>query len=70
MREEVPNTCESAHSLDEQRLSMVLELYCRNAGRKREGSGEAKEKERVRERRGEDKEKGERREDKERGERG
>ena len=34
MREEVPNTCESEHSLDEQRLSMVLELSCRKAGGK------------------------------------
>jgi hypothetical protein len=37
MREGVPNTSESEHSLDEQRLSMVLEIYCRKAGRKKEG---------------------------------
>ena len=36
MREEVPNTDESEHSFDEQRLSMVLEIYYRKAGRKRE----------------------------------
>ena len=45
MRTEVPNTCESVCSLDEQRLSMVLELYYRNAGGKREGrEGERKRK--------------------------
>ena len=30
----------SAADLDEQRLSMVLELYCRKAGGKREGRRE------------------------------
>jgi hypothetical protein len=30
----------SAADLDEQRLSIVLELYCRKAGRKREGRKE------------------------------
>jgi hypothetical protein len=29
--------CSSTAGLDEQRQSMVLELYCRKAGRKREG---------------------------------
>ena len=29
--------CSSMAGLDEQRQSMVLELYCRKAGRKREG---------------------------------
>ena len=29
------HACESERSLDEQRLSMVLELYCRKAGRKK-----------------------------------
>jgi hypothetical protein len=38
----------SAADLDEQTLSMVLELYCRKAGRKRE---EERERERERERR-------------------
>jgi hypothetical protein len=47
MREEVPNTDKSERSLDEQRLSMVLELYYRKAGRKREGR---KERETERER--------------------
>ena len=37
----------STADLDEQRLAMVLELYCRKAGRKREGR---KERERERER--------------------
>ena len=37
MREEVPNTDESEQNLDEQRISMVLELYYRKAGRKRDG---------------------------------
>ena len=37
MRKEVTNTDESERSLDEQRLSMVLGLYYRKAGRKREG---------------------------------
>jgi hypothetical protein len=32
--------------LDEQRLSMVLELYCRKAGKKREGQRERKKRER------------------------
>ena len=51
MREEVPNTDQSEHSLDEQRLSMVLELYYRKAGRKREGRKEREtERERQRER--------------------
>jgi hypothetical protein len=52
VREEVPNAEESEHSLDEQRLSMVLELYYRKAGRKREGrkrEGEGGGKERERE---------------------
>ena len=40
MREGVPNTSKSAVDLDEQRLSMVLELYYRKAGRKREGRRE------------------------------
>ena len=40
MREEVPNTGESECSLDEQRLSMVLELYWRKAGGRREGKRE------------------------------
>jgi hypothetical protein len=74
---EFRNTDESELSLDEQRLSMVLELYYREAGRKREG-GQAREKERRRgeerrgeerrgeERRGEER-RGERKEDKERG---
>ena len=51
--------------LDEQRQSMVLELYCRKAGRKREGR---KERERDREKglerkrlRGREKRRGERR---------
>ena len=39
-RDEVPNTDKSECSLDEQRLSMVLELYYRNAGGKREGRKE------------------------------
>ena len=30
----------STADLDEQRLAMVLELYCRKAGRKREGRRE------------------------------
>ena len=30
----------STEDLDEQRLAMVLELYCRKAGRKREGRKE------------------------------
>ena len=39
----------SVSDLDVQRLSMVLEIYYRKAGRKREGiGGEAREKERVR----------------------
>jgi hypothetical protein len=29
--------CSSMAGLDEQRQSMILELYCRKAGRKREG---------------------------------
>ena len=37
----------STADLDEQRLAMVLELYCRKAGRKREGR---RERERQRER--------------------
>ena len=41
---EVPNTDESEHSLDEQRLSMVLELYYRKAGGKREGKREREKK--------------------------
>ena len=61
------HTGESEHSLDEQRLSMVLELYYRKAGgrekaeereRERERErGKAREKERIRgrERRGEEK---------------
>jgi hypothetical protein len=38
MREEIPNSTVMSldDSLDEQRLSMVLERYCRNAGGKRE----------------------------------
>jgi hypothetical protein len=58
IREEVPNTDESTVHLDEQRLSMVLELYYRNAGRKREGREGGKgrlERKRVRDRRGEEK---------------
>jgi hypothetical protein len=53
---EVPTVARvSAADLDKQRLSMVLELYCRKAGRKREG----RERERKREReRGEREEKG------------
>ena len=39
----------STADLDEQRLAMVLELYCRKAGRKREGRRE-RERERQRER--------------------
>jgi hypothetical protein len=34
---ESPSHCSSMAGLDEQRQSMVLELYCRKAGRKREG---------------------------------
>ena len=45
--------------LDEQRLSMVLELYYREAGGKREGERE-RERVRGREERREDKEKGKR----------
>ena len=37
----------STADLDEQRLSMVLELYCRKAGRKREGRRE-RQRERAR----------------------
>ena len=55
----------NAVSLDEQRQSMVLELYCRKAGRKREGR---RERERDREKglerkrvRGREKRRGERR---------
>jgi hypothetical protein len=66
-----------AADFDEQRLFMVLELYYRNAGGKREGRERETEggleRKRVsgrEERKGEDKENGERREDKERGERG
>jgi hypothetical protein len=61
----------SAVGLDEQRHSMVLELYYRKAGRKRKGRrGEAREKESKREK-GEERRGEERRgEDKERGERG
>jgi hypothetical protein len=44
---EVPNTDESELSLEEQRQSMILELYCRKAGRKRE----RREREREREKR-------------------
>jgi hypothetical protein len=57
MREEVPNTDESEQNLDEQRISMLLELYYRKAGRKREGRRERVGREG--ERRGEDKERGE-----------
>ena len=35
--EESLSHCSSTACLDEQRQSMVLELYCRKAGRKREG---------------------------------
>jgi hypothetical protein len=67
----------SAADLDEQRLSMVLELYYRTAGRKREGGRERggerlerkNKREKKEERRGEDREE-RRREDKKRGERG
>jgi hypothetical protein len=69
MREEVPNTDQSAQRvLKEQRLSMVQELYYRNAGERekveRWGGGEERlERKREKEdRRGEDKEKGKRRE--------
>jgi hypothetical protein len=34
--EESLSYCPSAAGLDEQRQSMILELYCRKAGRKRE----------------------------------
>jgi hypothetical protein len=40
----------STAGLDEQRQSMVLELYCRKAGGKREGRKREKERERERER--------------------
>jgi hypothetical protein len=36
----------SPADLDEQRLSMVLELYCRKAGGKREGRERERERER------------------------
>jgi hypothetical protein len=39
------HACEIKHSLDEQRLSMVLDLYCRKAGRKRERRERPREKE-------------------------
>jgi hypothetical protein len=63
--------------LDEQRQSMVLEIYCRKAGRKRKGGERERERERghgQEERRGERKEREERLESKreseeERGER-
>ena len=50
IREEVPNTDESTVDLDEQRLSMVLELYYRNAGGKREGREGERKRKRERER--------------------
>jgi hypothetical protein len=37
--------------LDEQRLSMVLELYCRKSGRKREGRKREKEREMLKNKR-------------------
>ena len=38
MREEVPNINQSeCNKIDEQRLSVVLDLYYKNSGRKREG---------------------------------
>jgi hypothetical protein len=37
MREKVPNPDKSESNLDEQRLSMILELYYRKSGRKRKG---------------------------------
>jgi hypothetical protein len=43
MREEVSNIDKSECSLDEQRLSMVLELYYRKTGGKREGRKEREE---------------------------
>ena len=52
MRKEVPNTDESERSLDEQRLSMVLGLYYRKAGRKREGRKEGERGERPESKRG------------------
>jgi hypothetical protein len=64
MKEEVPNTDKSKSSLDELRLSMVLDLYYRNAGGKREErerGGKARERVRGREERREEvKERGER----------
>jgi hypothetical protein len=44
----------------ELRLSIILELYYRKAGRKREGRKREKKRERGEERRGEDKGRGER----------
>jgi hypothetical protein len=48
MGERVPTLrrVSSERSLDEQRLSMVLELYYRKAGGKREGGGERLERKR------------------------
>jgi hypothetical protein len=54
----------SAADLDEQRLSMVLELYYREAGEKREGK---RERGKAREKKSKSKRERERREDKERG---
>jgi hypothetical protein len=34
------HTCQSEHSLNEQRQSMVLELYCRKAGEREKGERE------------------------------
>jgi hypothetical protein len=48
-RDEVPNTDKSECSLDEQRLSMVLELYYRKARRKRERREREREREKARE---------------------
>jgi hypothetical protein len=47
------HTGESEYSLDEQRLFLVLELYYRKAGRKREGRGGRLERKKKGERRGE-----------------
>jgi hypothetical protein len=51
----------SALALDKQRHSMVLELYCRKAGRKREGRKERRGLERKRLERKREKRRGEKR---------
>jgi hypothetical protein len=47
--ERFPPARVSTADLDEQRLSMVLELYCRKAGRKREGRKRERRKAREKE---------------------